>query len=1154
MSYLIISYVSDAVRLKQEVDMDASHDGPALQQSPAKGTSGVGSKRSATASADNSSSSGRSSPSPPPAKAACLDAQVFQCPMCSYRADKPASLNRHMRIHNRQSHAVGQQETTTAASARAGSAPGTGSGAGSGAGAGSVPSSATYCKECNIQFSSLGTYRCHKDHYCSQRQVGRGPSDAVKEDGPQFGLMAPASLHGVPADLSAASFQLTSLGQTGLLFPHSQAMAGEAGGLPSGGAMMPGGQAAVILTAPVMTPSGLTSMAIPLPTVLVQSIHNAAAAAAAHAAGVGAPVSPRAAASPRKSSSPKVSDSSPRSAPEEAHQSKSPKRIHAGDPEDSAKELPLDLSTKRTDAEGAGSADMRFKKETEEEERSPVSSSAPASHSSPAAGRSGSVDGSSDHHPGPGPSPALSAATSTSMPGLPPPALLKPSLLQGFLPMHPMAAAAGMAGLPVTPQGHAFAAVPPGVSKCTDCNIIFYKHENFLIHKQHYCSGKKLRPSATAPAISPRAAEPDVKPEAPATTTTTPEPGTTGRSPQKSPTLNKDHGSGSVGQTHHTSPSPGVVKVPVRGGPGVATATAATVGLEDVYYKFFCIPCKIKFSSASNLKAHKEYYCPHGKNSEHTVIVQTPSGEIVGTAGAEQRSPSSSNGSSSPSPGQYYCGQCRATFTSSRLLKLHLCSAEVAQASLLRCSHCDYVTHTDKRLAEHMKVHNPTSAYRCTLCGYRGNTVRGMRMHGKSHTDNGEDFTDSHMIEFQEPPLVPIQANNDHKGPHGPVDVEAELLRLKNEPYKRRRSRKAYEKVDILVPLDEPHSCQLCGECFADPRSLAMHLRIHEIASQYVQEHSRCSQCDYVTKSVEDLRAHMEISHALIAREEKENRPESTSPDRAASLERRSYERVSGLEKRSPVRIKDEPIDRDYDLRGTMPSGSVRDQCRRNGSAPEHSFRDGRSERDSVDYNSQAEERSGDGGSPGEDNPDVGSDACSDKAETVRVKIEPGLVVDRDEDSCNDPPLPITFATHPATSHPPPSSTPSSPASSDPKASAGQGQTSPPTTPPGPSPAGVKLEPDFPSHSLPTPNASLFPRFFVSPPSSSCAPPPLLEAAGASSSQEKSRAEERAGESSAAAAPYCKNCDISFTYLSTFVAHKKYYCTESAGVAPSATA
>ena len=1100
--------------------MDTSQDDPILRQSPAKTTSCVGNKRSAAAS--DSNSSGRSSPSPPPAKAACLDAQVFQCPLCSYRADKPASLNRHMRIHNRQP-AAGA-ETNAAASARAGSATG----------AGSVPSSATYCKECNIQFSSLGTYRCHKEHYCSQRQVPRVPGD-VKEAGPQFGLVAPTAL-GVPPDLSAASFQLTSLGQSGILFPSDQAMAGEAGGLPTGGPMMPGGQAAVILTAPVMTPSGLTSMAIPLPTVLVQSIHHAAAAAAAHAAGVGAPVSPRPTASPRKSASPKVSDSSPRPAPEEAHQTTSPKKTHVSDAEDSLRELPLDLSTKKPDLENTSSMEMRFKKE-KEEKRSPASSATTA-HSSPAAGRSSSVEG-SDHQRGS--SPVANASTPTSMAGLPPSALLKPSLLQGFLPIHTMAAA-GIASLPVTPQGHAFGAVPPGVSKCTDCNIIFYKHENFLIHKQHYCSGKKLRPSSTAQALPPRAAEPDVKPEAAATT---PEPGT-GQPPQRSPTPNKEHGSGSNSQTRHSSPATSL-KLPVRG-PMVASA-----GMEDVYYKFFCIPCKIKFSSASNLKAHKEYYCPHGKNSEHTVIVQTPNGEIVGTTGTEQHSPSS-NGSS-PSPGHYCCSQCRATFTSSRLLKLHLCSAEVAQASLLRCSHCDYVTHTDKRLAEHMKVHNPTSAYRCTLCGYRGNTVRGMRMHGKSHTDNGEDFTDSHMIEFQEPPLVPIQTNNDQKGAHGPVDVEAELLRLKNEPYKRRRSRKAYEKVDILVPLDEPHSCQLCGECFADPRSLAMHLRIHEIASQYVQEHSRCSQCDYVTKSAEDLRAHMEISHTAIAREEKENRPESASPDRVAPSDRRGYERVSGLEKSSPVRIKDEPIDRDYDLRGAMPSGPVKDVCRRNGSTPENSFRDGGNERDGVEYNSQQEERSGDSSPRGEKS-DASSDTCSHKAETVRVKTEPGL--DRDEDSCNDPPLPITFGTPSSTSYLPPSSTPNSPAHKacpDPKANASQDQTSPSTTPPGPGPA-VKLEPDFPSHSLPSSTASLFPRFFVAPPNSAC-PPPLLEAAGASSSQDRGRVEERAGaeSSSAAAAPYCKNCDISFTYLSTFMAHKKYYCTESApGVAPSATA
>lgn len=28
---------------------------------------------------------------------------------------------------------------------------------------------------------------------------------------------------------------------------------------------------------------------------------------------------------------------------------------------------------------------------------------------------------------------------------------------------------------------------------------------------------------------------------------------------------------------------------------------------------------------------------------------------------------------------------------------------------------------------------------------------------------------------------------------------------------------------------------------------------------------------------------------------------------------------------------------------------------------------------------------------------------------------------------------------------------------------------------------------------------------------------------------------------------YCKSCDISFTYYSTFIAHKKFYCSSHAG-------
>ncbi|XP_076449685.1 uncharacterized protein LOC143286042 isoform X2 [Babylonia areolata] len=1067
----------DMVRIKQEVDTDASkdaHTSPQPDVTTATGSSGT--KRPAPLSDSNNSSGGDLSP--PPAKAACLDSpSTFQCPLCSYCADKPASLNRHMRIHNRQ--------PEPGVKVKPG---GEGKGAGAPGPTAAPPNSATYCKECNIQFSSLSTFQCHKMHYCSQRNMGRAAALERKQESPQFDMSGVPTL-GLAGNMSVASLQLATLGQNGLLFPQGAGLTGEGGVLPAGATLMPGGQPAVIVAAPVMTPSGVTNMAIPLSTVL-QSIHVAAAAAA-----VSTSVSPASVSvsSPQKSS-PKPVDASPRSGPEEAHQSKSPKRSYSSsDAENSVKELPLDLSTKKSDTEESGSPEKQIKRE-KEEARSPVSAAPSAAGSSPGAGRSSSAEDAS--LPGGSGTPRVPSVP-TSVAGLPP-HLLASSLLPPFLPLHNMA-------LPVKPPPHMFAGIPPGSNKCTDCNIIFYKHENYLIHKQHYCSGKKLRPPpAASSSVSARSSVETgaIKAEPSATVTSTSEPGTS-QSPRSATSPGKD-----------AEPSPGV---PPHYLPSAIKPPVPSQAAEDIYYKFFCVPCKIKFSSASNLKAHKEYYCPHGKNSEHSIIAQRPSGEIISTGGGSSDHQSPGSNGSSPSPGQYCCTQCRSTFTSSRLLKLHLCSAEVAQASLLKCSHCDYVTHTEKRLAEHMKVHNPTSAYRCTLCGYRGNTVRGMRMHGKTHTDNGEDFNDGHMIEFQEPPLVPIQTNSDVRGVQGPFSVEAELLRLKNEPYKRRRSRKAYEKVDILVPLDDPQSCHLCGECFADPRSLVAHLRIHEMSTRYMQEVMRCNQCDFVSKSPEEMSAHMEISHGLIPREEKENHPQSASPGKKSPLEKNSFERESSTEKKSPVRIKEEPLDSDTENRETQQS-------------------DVTAVEESADDRDQSLDRTTDETQNESKYEEIDVENNSSPTQSVHIKTEAEL--DRDDDSYNDPPLPITFATPPsAPSQPPPSS--DSPASRPPSHSPTPNHHSPPPPASPPSIVSVKVEPDLTPPPLPAspppPPRPIFPRFFVA------------------AQDRNGRQGSRSGENSVPV-PYCKNCDISFTYHSTFIAHKKYYCTERAGLPSSATA
>ncbi|XP_069690309.1 zinc finger protein ush-like [Periplaneta americana] len=86
----------------------------------------------------------------------------YACPHCSYSAEKKVSLNRHMRMH----------------SASPGPSP-----AVNGAPVSAPPAEVAaallnsphlvdrYCQDCDIRFSSVKTFRAHKLHYCSTRHV-----------------------------------------------------------------------------------------------------------------------------------------------------------------------------------------------------------------------------------------------------------------------------------------------------------------------------------------------------------------------------------------------------------------------------------------------------------------------------------------------------------------------------------------------------------------------------------------------------------------------------------------------------------------------------------------------------------------------------------------------------------------------------------------------------------------------------------------------------------------------------------------------------------------------------------------------------------------------------------------------------------------------
>ncbi|XP_006566425.2 zinc finger protein ush isoform X4 [Apis mellifera] len=90
--------------------------------------------------------------------------KAYACPHCSYSADKKVSLNRHMRMH-----AASPAPPTIPTAPTTATTPGTGAATASN---GSLNEEAErYCRNCDIRFSSLKTYRAHKTHYCSTRHV-----------------------------------------------------------------------------------------------------------------------------------------------------------------------------------------------------------------------------------------------------------------------------------------------------------------------------------------------------------------------------------------------------------------------------------------------------------------------------------------------------------------------------------------------------------------------------------------------------------------------------------------------------------------------------------------------------------------------------------------------------------------------------------------------------------------------------------------------------------------------------------------------------------------------------------------------------------------------------------------------------------------------
>ncbi|GFW61011.1 zinc finger protein ush [Trichonephila clavipes] len=230
-----------------------------------------------------------------------------------------------------------------------------------------------------------------------------------------------------------------------------------------------------------------------------------------------------------------------------------------------------------------------------------------------------------------------------------------------------------------------------GDNVCEECQIVFYKYDNYLAHKKHYCAFRRQQLSAIAAAAA-------------------------SSQEQLSDDNNSNHSGHNDSSTSYQSDD--ASKMVMRRVEHSAEPFRSVIK-KSSHSVYCCDACGVKFSTSDNLFAHQTYYCIKKADSAMSKAAASRGDNADSPKGLE--SPFSG-------PEEWKCNYCDATCASYDTIRRHL------------------LTHSELR------------GFRCIVCGYKGNTLRGMKTHACEHlgeaTTSIEEFVSNNVI--AENGVVPI--------------------------------------------------------------------------------------------------------------------------------------------------------------------------------------------------------------------------------------------------------------------------------------------------------------------------------------------------------------------------------------------------------------
>ncbi|CAN8003130.1 unnamed protein product, partial [Ixodes hexagonus] len=251
--------------------------------------------------------------------------------------------------------------------------------------------------------------------------------------------------------------------------------------------------------------------------------------------------------------------------------------------------------------------------------------------------------------------------------------------------------------------------VKQGTSRCRECNIVFYKHANYLAHKRHYCASRQQKLGRLSSPSGDEGSSSELASRSPGNVTVSP---TVDAFPQRSAAAQ--------------SPQP--------------------------MYQFYCLACGIKFTSLSNLQAHQTYYCPKRD------VLKGQVGVAAVTRPAEFACPRCRL--SYPSDEALKQHLCAAALRKCPYCDVFCPTQIAAQRHLVthtgvrafRCAACGYKGHTLRGMRTHVRVHLDkgtqlqeealilcVGADGSTVCPWNGASANPMPIAPKSPVDTVQE-------------------------------------------------------------------------------------------------------------------------------------------------------------------------------------------------------------------------------------------------------------------------------------------------------------------------------------------------------------------------------------------------------------------------------